>query len=247
MTKQPMSPPSPTKDTEDTQVWSDIAQVYDRIIPQFSYYQELLQKVVAAVKDASYVLDCGCGTGLIMMALLRENHRVLALDNSPLMLQEALAKVAQLPPALATRVRVEPGDPTQFAEHFQESDLFDGVVCNNVLFYVNDPMEVMRQIRRILRPNGVATFSGPIPDADLELLYRVSKEDFQKRGIYDTFAQDLERFLQFSIMLKKVGHRNTYHATQLADLLHNQIGFSRILHADQDTYHGQSYFVVVQK
>lgn len=238
--------PTP-QDTEDTQVWSDIAQLYDRIIPQFSYYQELLDKVISSMKDAPHVLDCGCGTGLIMTALLHAGHHVLAVDNSPSMLELARAKLSQFPPSIVKQAQIKPGDPTLFAQQFPDSNLFDGIVCNNVLFYVVDPISVMQQTHRLVRPGGVVAFSGPIPDANVQLLYDVSKQDFQQRGIYETFAHDLERFLQFSLMLKRMGHRNTYQATELAEILTQRIGFSRIRHLDQETYCGQSYFVVAEK
>ena len=41
-------------------------------------------------------------------------------------------------------------------------DQFDAVVCNQVLEHVRDPVAVLREIRRVLRPSGRLIYSAPL-------------------------------------------------------------------------------------
>jgi SAM-dependent methyltransferase len=77
------------------------------------------------------VLDAGAGTG----ALWEYDHgaRLTLLDRSPAMRQHVRGDVTRLP--------------------FRDA-VFDGAVCNHVLYHVERPADGLRELRRVVRPGG---------------------------------------------------------------------------------------------
>ncbi|MFB3907745.1 MAG: class I SAM-dependent methyltransferase [Candidatus Eisenbacteria bacterium] len=94
------------------------------------------------------VLDIGCGTGNLTTALL--NHlsadgRVEAVDISPRMIETARGKVSD------ARVRWHLAE----AEHLPLGDgSCDRAICYSVWPHFEDPKDVARELRRVLRPGG---------------------------------------------------------------------------------------------
>src|SRR5688572_6453658 len=66
---------------------------------------------------------------------------------------------------------------------------FDVVLCNHVLEHVNDDIRAMREIRRVLKPNGFAIlqvpFFNPVPDVTFEDATITNKQEREK-----IFGQD---------------------------------------------------------
>lgn len=60
------------------------------------------------------VLELGCGTGRITLAIAQAGYRVVGLDISQRMLQRAEAKRAAAPPEVRDRIRLACGDMTRF-------------------------------------------------------------------------------------------------------------------------------------
>jgi SAM-dependent methyltransferase len=98
------------------------------------------------------VLDLGCGPALMEPALLALGFEAWGIDVSPEMVQAGRARVADPKCHLAT------GDAgaLQFASGF-----FDAVVSMGLLEYVPDYAPVLREVRRVLRPGGIAIFTVP--------------------------------------------------------------------------------------
>jgi SAM-dependent methyltransferase len=99
------------------------------------------------------VLDLGCGTGELARALAAAGLQVTGCDVSPQMLLRA----ARDRGGCAGWVRLEPDWRTlPFA-----SATFDVVVAASVLEYVADPVGVLRECARVLRPGGVMLYTVP--------------------------------------------------------------------------------------
>lgn len=77
------------------------------------------------------VLDAGCGTG----ALWEFDHgvRLVMLDRSPAMSRTVGGDVGRMP--------------------FRDA-VFDGAVCNHVLYHLERPDDGLRELRRVVRPGG---------------------------------------------------------------------------------------------
>jgi SAM-dependent methyltransferase len=115
----------------------------------------LLAKAVSHyVPVGGSVLDFGCGTGDLAASLAAAGLRVTGCDISPEMLHWAASADSareinwvQLDPAWG-RLPFEPGT-------------FDAVVASSVLEYVDDPVAVLRECRRMLRPGGLLLCTVP--------------------------------------------------------------------------------------
>ena len=101
------------------------------------------------------LMDAGCGVGFHGRQLLRQGHRVTFVDVSPKMLKYARQAVGKCQEVQAT---------------FQERDLrhldglpdgsFDGIIAGGtVLSDCGGPSEALRELARVLRPQGILGFS----------------------------------------------------------------------------------------
>jgi SAM-dependent methyltransferase len=68
-----------------------------------------------AVEQGGPVLDLACGTGRLMVPMLRDGLTVVGVDQAPAMLASAAAKIARLPPAARARALLVRADLRRFA------------------------------------------------------------------------------------------------------------------------------------
>ncbi len=76
-------------------MWEVYAASYDRILPELSFYQEVVERHCAAMAAPAIntVLDLGAGTGSVTSRLLRSGKRVTAVDIGRAMLAKLYSKV----------------------------------------------------------------------------------------------------------------------------------------------------------
>ncbi len=124
------------------------AEEWDRLRQEL-YGDSFLQDAALAMLPAdSIVADLGCGTGLFSARLAPHVAKVFAVDNSPAMLQAARARTAGMP-----NVELLHGD---LAAVPLGSGAIDIALACLVLTYVTDPLQVLRETVRILKPRGKA-------------------------------------------------------------------------------------------
>jgi ubiquinone/menaquinone biosynthesis C-methylase UbiE len=138
-----------------------LSTVYDRINP--FVWDEGMRDAAIGMLDLGpddRVLDVGCGTGFATEGLLEHTERVYGLDQSPHQLQKAYAKFGRRGP-----VRFHLGDAERlpFAD-----DAFDVVWSSGSIEYWPNPVETLRELRRVARPGGQVLVVGPdSPDRTL--------------------------------------------------------------------------------
>lgn len=105
-------------------------------------------ELLGAVAGCPRVLDVGCGSGRLSVALARAGAEVTGLDTSAERLSEAgrRATEAGLP---LTLVEADMEAPLPFADA-----AFDGVTSRLALMIPRDPVPTLRELRRVLSPGG---------------------------------------------------------------------------------------------
>jgi ArsR family transcriptional regulator len=121
--------------------WDDLART---LLPLPEYRRRLLELVPEGVT----VLEIGVGTGGLLTELAARVPRVIGVDHSPAMLEEARRRLAD---------RGVSGIELRLGE-MSHLPLPDGsvgcVVANMVLHHAADPAQVLAEIRRVLAPGG---------------------------------------------------------------------------------------------
>ena len=106
---------------------------------------EILYRLLPAPSVASKILDIGCGTGHQMKRLASMGYAVSGVDGSPEMLGHA--------------TRNNPGATLRQADVESlpfDAATFDAVISIEVLRYLPDPRQSIREMARVLKPGGVA-------------------------------------------------------------------------------------------
>jgi ubiquinone/menaquinone biosynthesis C-methylase UbiE len=108
---------------------------------------------------AKTVLDLGCGTGVAARAIARRrgfSGTVTGIDLSASLVETARRISAE--EGVADRVEFQAGDTRTLD---LETGTFDAVVAHTLLSHVDDPLAVLREAARVVRPGGmVGIFDG---------------------------------------------------------------------------------------
>lgn len=125
-----------------------------------SYKQEMMAQL--AIQQGATILDVGCGTGqdaLDLAQAVGPDGRVIGVDNSETMLQEARARAAQaqLP------VEYVLADATQLP--FADAS-FDGCQASRVLGHLREPKCAVAEMVRVARPGARIV----VADGDMDLV-----------------------------------------------------------------------------
>ncbi|HEX9080433.1 MAG TPA: metalloregulator ArsR/SmtB family transcription factor [Desulfuromonadaceae bacterium] len=125
--------------------WDDLART---LLPVPDYRERLL----ALVAEGKTVVEIGLGTGGLLPALAARAERLIGVDHSPAMLEEARARLAQAGIAGIAGIDLRLGEMT----HLPLPDRsVECAVLNMVLHHAPDPPAVLAEIRRVLAPGGV--------------------------------------------------------------------------------------------
>ena len=124
---------------------------------------ELLERLAGVRVDPARVVDLGCGTGHATRALQRmyRKAQVIGVDFAPAMVARTRGgpRLARRPLALCADVRRLP-----------LADASVDIAFSNLTFqWVDDPVALFGEVRRVLRPGGVLMFSTFGPDTLAEL------------------------------------------------------------------------------
>ena len=113
----------------------------------------LIKKHVAC--PTAELLDVGCGDGALSGLLARQGYRMYGVDPSIDGIRCANKKFRQN--GLQGVFQNIAGYVYPFPE-----GTFDAVVCSDVIEHVNEPLALLRESRRVLKPGGIMIVSTPI-------------------------------------------------------------------------------------
>jgi SAM-dependent methyltransferase len=151
-----------------------------------------LQDFLPQAARALLALDLGGGTGAIAVRLAQLGLHVTLLDASLPMLD--LAKRAAREARVTERIALKHGDAAQLANLFH-GELFDVILCHNILEYVDDPCAVLRSAARALRD----------PSSIISVLVRNQAGEVLKAAIQDGDLAATEHNL-----IAEWGHESLY-------------------------------------
>ncbi len=145
--------------------WERFVHWYD--LDQGDFQEDIPFYLALAQRTGSPILELGCGTGRLLLALAEAGYRVVGIDNLPAMLRRAEEKVAAAGGEAAGRVRLLLAD-------FAQAELperFQLVICAvNTLMHLADPLAQAHALRlafQHLAPGGILALDlfHPHPEA----------------------------------------------------------------------------------
>ncbi len=155
-------------------LFAGLPRQYDRMGAVLSFGQDprWRRALVAAIepRPGLRVLDVATGTGMVAFELAGRGCQVVGLDQSEAMLSAARARLVAAP-ALADRITFVRGE----AERLPFADAeFDALSFTYLLRYVDDRAATMRELARVLKPQGrIAMVEFGVPSAPvLRALWR---------------------------------------------------------------------------
>ena len=111
------------------------------------------------LKQQGVVLDAGCGMGRHLRFLAKQpNLRIVGVDRNTGALREALTSLEKMPDALSTDYLVSEADINRLP--FADAS-FDCVICSEVLEHIPDHEAAVKELIRILKPEGTFVISVP--------------------------------------------------------------------------------------
>jgi len=112
--------------------------------------RDVVTSVRRSLAPGGTVLDLGGGPGR-MAAVLASDFRVTLCDVSADMLgiAERAARERGIPPGGLLLWQLDAQEPLPFA-----TASFDRAICVDLLVHLRDPLATLRELRRVLRPNG---------------------------------------------------------------------------------------------
>jgi SAM-dependent methyltransferase len=161
----------------------------------------------AGLKDATYILDVGCGPGGVTKDIANHtNGKVFAIDDSPDMIENA-KKVLQ-----GLDIELWIGD----AQHLPfKNEIFDIAMCNLVLMWASNPQQVINEMTRVVKKGGkvIASlepdFGGKIHWPENKRIDRIfAGGAIQKRGGDPHIGRKLRKFFVTAGLKTHVGLGN---------------------------------------
>ena len=186
----------------NTGFWDLYANCYDSIAT-LQPYQALLSKVVENIpKGTSKLLDAGCGTGNVLVAI-KKMHRDInctGIDFSSAMLCRAKKKLP-----LANFRQLSLNEKLPFPDKY-----FDVVTCIKVIFAVADPEYTIKELKRVLKDGLALIIESP---KEGWRMVPILKEHVKQVGFLKTLPAVFRLLVlaTFNLPIFKRGKAQVYH------------------------------------
>jgi ArsR family transcriptional regulator len=127
------------------------------------------QRVVASFVSPELVIaDLGCGTGYVAQAFLGLCAKVICVDSSAGMLEEARRRLDETP--FGTRLEYRPGELDRLP---LADDEVDGALCAMVLHHLESPDACLAEMFRVIKPGGTVVVLELAPHKEASLHERL--------------------------------------------------------------------------
>lgn len=125
------------------------------VVGRYANALSLLLQGLGAQYSGKRVLEIGCGDGVLSCLIARCGCTVVGIDNSDLAVEFARQSAAK------RRLPVDFQVASAYELPFKDSS-FDAVVSSDVVEHLRNPAGFLVEMRRILKPAGIAVVSTPI-------------------------------------------------------------------------------------
>lgn len=217
-----------------TLTWDYYALSYDRVLTLMPYYQEVIQRHLAALNDTfdGPVADLGAGTGNLVERLIVAGRNVTAVDNSRAMLDRLRSK-----PVLAAEIgkRLSVIEASAELLPMMGDASFAGVSILLALFDMDDPGSALNTAVRILKPGGKIVITELKQCFRLDPILEACERELRSLGRLEELREDLERVVQSNHELAP-GSRGPFRVEGVFDRLVAQ-GFGEL--SFRDSHFGQ--------
>ncbi len=181
---------------ESAEFWRDYLDHFHYIVksPDYLHLLDHVYSLAGISEKGECILDAGCGNGnfgmflLINQAYRQRNTKVkckpphyVGIDFIPNAITHTrlnLAKVtADIQRRLPNMSRPQPMEISLGLANLNtplpfRDNQFDRVICNLVIGYLQDPLFTLKELVRVLSPNGKIILTNLKPQADLSAIYR---------------------------------------------------------------------------
>lgn len=148
------------KDRLGNRLWGLMAFFYEQFFKWFPPYQKLLNEIIKNIGGnpslSIYLLDAGCGTGLLSIELARRGYGVVGVDRSPQMLKRARKKKKEknLDNLLLLQEDLNIGISVQ-------NYSFQKILCIHSLYLLHDPGMALQNLASVLSDDGEVILCNP--------------------------------------------------------------------------------------
>ncbi|MDD6088056.1 MAG: metalloregulator ArsR/SmtB family transcription factor [Desulfovibrionaceae bacterium] len=131
--------------------FNDLAEHWDTLSREVLGGLDLPEEICTHLPPGCCVaVDLGCGTGNVLERLREKSMKVIGVDGSPRMLELAKRRLQKLQTDM-DEVSLRIGDLHHLPLRDEEADFVS--ICM-VLHHLNEPIAVLREAARVLRPGG---------------------------------------------------------------------------------------------
>ncbi|WP_297811766.1 class I SAM-dependent methyltransferase [uncultured Finegoldia sp.] len=133
-------------DKSNKKFWDKFAKLYDPFMKKDrGVYDKVCEYIVPHLNENMDVLELACGSGQLSFSLSKHTGSWIGTDFSQQMIMEAKKR------GEGKNLTFEVADATKLP---YENDKFDCVLIANALHIMPNPDEAMKEIFRVLKPNG---------------------------------------------------------------------------------------------
>ena len=146
------------------------------------------------IKQDTKILDIGCGTGQVYLPLAQKGYKIIGFDLNIKRLKglRGNCELKNIRPQLL----IANGKEMPF-----NFDVFDIVVCREVLEHVENPREMLESIYKVLKPDGRLCIS--VPSSHTETYFQlVNPEWLEMAGHINVFSKN-----KLKVMLEENGFK----------------------------------------
>lgn len=171
----------------DKKFWDFGAKYYTRFMEKNNCaYAQFVDIVHPYLRDDMDVLELGCGTGQISFLIRDYVNSLVASDFSPNMIKQASIRDKYR----SIDFRVEDACNLSF-----DDNSFDCVAMGNLLHVVPDPIRVLNEVKRVLKPDGIALFMTFVYDDLNDIGFKLKVANMLGFKTYSLFTEST--YIQF--------------------------------------------------